>query len=504
MNDLKPISIETAAKKLATAENLSDPEFAKAIESEPRLPELLLFLQWLSIQPGGLQRAMCKTVEDFAPQFGPACLHTGNPLTIEQKHEAWQPLPAACKADFIPSNAWRDNPVDREGSLDWEHYDYPEPESAAEKKVFRALLAEIAEDDLRALCLDTASENLPAVIRALFCDSTEWRNPAPWYCPDLVAVLLESMELHASRVQQERAHTEIYKIIFDNIDYCVSEKRLIKIDGQARTGKSEACLAFATAYPGRVRLVTTPPGTSKRDLFIELSDSVGMPPKSATSTRRMSDAVQYVIRHARLGIIFDEAQFLLPPPTSTTYAPARLDWVRRNVIDRKLPCALVCTPQTFNHAVRNLRDKRGYNFDQILGRIDLTVPLPDTVEKDGLAEILKIHGTGIPQKLHPFLLSEVLIKGRKDSSVKAFEAVCCRARHLARRDGGRLVTQADLETAISEVIPAQIAPALQPSSRKTAMPPKRETRTSAEPFAHLPSPRAITPERDATLTIQPI
>jgi hypothetical protein len=380
---------------LAAWRNFKTPKFAEQAREFPRLMELLWFLQWQSMQPGGLQKFASQVVQDFTPEFGPACLHSGKPLSAEQKYEAWKPLPAACKADFIPSNSWRDNPVESEGSLDWERYSYPSPESPGEKKLFHPRLAEIDEDELRAVFFDSAKENLPAVIREIFNASSQWRSPSPWYCLDMVAVLLDAMELHASRAKQEWARTEIYKIIEDRLDYACSEKRLIKIDGQARTGKSEACRAFATAYPGRARLVATPSGISKYELLVEITDALGIPIKSSNTRRKIAEIVQYVIRHARLGIIFDEAQFLLPPPTSAIQAPARLDWVRRNVIDRKLPCALVCTPQTFNHAVKNLRDKRGYNFDQILGRIDLTVTLPDTVEKDDLAEILKIHGAGI-------------------------------------------------------------------------------------------------------------
>ncbi|HEX3720644.1 MAG TPA: hypothetical protein VH595_22060, partial [Verrucomicrobiae bacterium] len=89
MNDLKPISIETAVAKLVTAENLSDPGFASAIETEPRLPELLLFLQWHSAQPGGLPKAIAQITRDFTPQFGPPCLHQESPLSIAQKEEVW-------------------------------------------------------------------------------------------------------------------------------------------------------------------------------------------------------------------------------------------------------------------------------------------------------------------------------------------------------------------------------------------------------------------------------
>lgn len=102
----------------------------------------------------------------------------------------------------------------------------------------------------------------------------------------------------------------------------------------------------------------------------------------------------------------------------------------------------------------------------------------------------------------------MLIKGRKDSLVKAFEAVCCRARHLARRDGNRAITQADLEIAISEVIPANIAPLLQAAARKSAAVPQRETRLSAPPSTakEMPAlaPRAIKPARVTTLEIRPV
>ncbi|HEX3716582.1 MAG TPA: ATP-binding protein, partial [Verrucomicrobiae bacterium] len=368
----------------------------------------------------------------------------------------------------------------------------PLPQSPAEKQKFQSLLSKISDGEMRSIVIEAAMDNLPDLIRDLFCESNPWRNPSPWYCPDLLSVLIDAMELHARRVEQQWAHTEIFKIIFDRIDYSVTEKRLVKIVGQARTGKTEACEAFAKAYPGRVRLVSTPPGNSKRDLFMAIGEAFGIPLTAVNALARIGETVQYIVRHGRLGIIFDEAQFLLPSPGSHVHTPARLDWIRCNVIDRKLPCVLVCTPQTFNHFVRDLRDKRGYNFDQVLGRIDLNVNLPDTLEKDDLAEILRTHGAGIPQKLQPFLLSAVLINGKKDSLVKAFEAVCCRARHLARRDGSRAISQADLETAVSEVIPAGAAPAATVPTRSG-----RTRQTVSGRLTNSPAPE-MRPEREIT------
>jgi hypothetical protein len=509
MNDsFQSIPIEAAAAKLATAENLTDPALAKAIQEEPRLRELILFLQWLSMQPGGLPKPMCQLVDDFAPQFGPACLHAGKAPTFEQRLEAWGSLCDKCKGDFIPRKAWRDL-RERDESIWMEDCGCPAPHSPSEKKLFRSLLLDLDTDDLRDAFLSNAKEELPSLIRSLFNELDAWQTPAPWYCQNILAVLFEAMELHARRVELQLARTKIVEIVFDRLDFAVSEKRLIKIDGQARTGKSEAAHAFAHARPGRLRIISTPPGTSTRDLFAAVAESLCIAFSAKTAIYKIKEAVQFVIRHARLGFIFDEAQFLLPPPSSQAQSPARLDWVRCNIVDRKLPCALICTPQTFNHAVRNLRDKRGYNFDQVLGRIDLNVTLPDTLGKEDLEQVIKIHGAGIPQNLHAFIVEEVLIK---EAYLKSFEAICCRARHLARRDGNRTVNKADVECAISEVIPQAAAVTAAPAAsaksvRKTASPVavKRGTRPApahetAPQILEAPASRQITPSTE----LQPV
>ncbi|HEX3716992.1 MAG TPA: ATP-binding protein [Verrucomicrobiae bacterium] len=456
MNEHKNKSIEPerVAAKLSTAWMLTDPAFAKTIKEEPRLLELLWWFQWLFMQPGGGEKHISQIVDGFAPQFGPACLHNGKSLTFEQMQEVWEALPTDCKQDFIPALSWSDN---RHTEYDcMEYRRYPVPITPSEQKLFRALLTQLPVDDLRDAFIDHAKADLPVLIRSFFDETQVWETPTPWYCKKLLAVLFEAMEVHARRVELKLGRTEIVEIVFDRLDYAWSEKRPIKLTGQARTGKSEAIHGYAEAHPGRARVINTPCGISTRDLFTAAAEALGVSFHSGTPMHKIKERVQAVIRHCgNLLFIWDEAQYLLPPPSSSVKNPARLDWVRTNVIDRKLPCALVCTPQTFDHAADSLKKKQ-YNFDQFLGRIDLNVSLPDQLSAEDLTRAVKIHGAGIPEKLQSEIVDAVITNEKYLSS---FEAICCRARHLARRDNNRPITKSDVETAIGEVIPGSIAPA---------------------------------------------
>ena len=47
----------------------------------------------------------------------------------------------------------------------------------------------------------------------------------------------------------------------------------------------------------------------------------------------------------------------------------RLNWLRTQVVDRKMPVALVSTPQDYNHAADKFVRASGFNLAQWTGRI---------------------------------------------------------------------------------------------------------------------------------------
>jgi histone H3/H4 len=306
------------------------------------------------------------------------------------------------------------------------------------------------------LFAERANTWLPDFLRNLCDDKKQWRGKSPWYCRRLFSVLLEAIDAHASRQEAQLARTQLVAVLFEKLDFAWSEKRFIKFEGQSRGGKTEAVRAYAAMYPGRVRLFACPPGYCSRDLFAAMAESFGIYFTPETPTRKLKDMVEFVLRHSGLMLIADEAHFLLPPPTSTVSAPARLDWFRTHAVDRKRPVALITTPQAFNRAVDKFRRHADYNFDQLFGRIDLNVSLPDELGNEDLLEVVRAHGPDFPEQAQRLIALRV---AQAETYLSKIEAVCCLAKFIARNAGRATVTDLDVELALSEVISTAAAPA---------------------------------------------
>jgi hypothetical protein len=264
------------------------------------------------------------------------------------------------------------------------------------------------------------------------------------------------MALHASRIELQLAPTAVMAAVFDRLEYAWQQKVFVKIEGDTRVGKTEAVRAWAAMYPGRARLISTPPGTSLHDLFAALAESFGIQFPAHAKPRDLRDEVQFILRHSGLFLILDEGHFLLPPPASRAAQPARLDYVRTQIIDRDLPVALVTTPQSFSHAVQVFKKQTGYNFDQFFGRVMLNLTLPNELDEADLLAVVKFQGPDIPEKFHRLIVARAM---QSEGYLKVVEAICRRARYIAQREGNPAVSLADVELAAGEVIPAPTAPA---------------------------------------------
>jgi hypothetical protein len=445
---------ETIAAKLAAAANLSEPAFAALITKEPRLVELLWFLQWTSMQPGGLEKFADDVVEQFAPRFGPAFLHQDSQtLSPKQRLEVWELMPQSSQNRVIPPAAWQCETNSR--SQYWDgHYLYQRVPK--EDRVLLSLLSHATPAQFRDEFIHEAKSRLAPHLRSMCDGPGTWLTDAPWYCLGLVAVLFEAMELHASRVQTELAPTQIVSTVFETLEFAWSQKVLVQMEGSSRFGKTEAVKAWSRMHPGRCRLISTPGSNYDRDMYKAVAESLGSHFTYNTGGTQLKEKVEFIVRHSGLMFIFDEAHFLLPQRMTATTLPARLNWLRTQIIDRKLPVAIVTTPQAFSHAVNKFTKTTGYNFEQLLGRIAHAAALPDSLGQEDLMAIAKFHGPELAEPLLKIIVGKSL---QQQIYIAAVENIIRRARWNAARAGHPAVTAQDVDLAASGRIHGQPGPA---------------------------------------------
>jgi hypothetical protein len=111
----------------------------------------------------------------------------------------------------------------------------------------------------------------------------------------------------------------------------------------------------------------------------------------AVSAKRLKREIEYVLRQSRIFLVFDEAAFLVPQRYAKNTPPMRLNWIRTEIVDKKLPVALVSTPQNYHHGIKKFVAATGDNITQFLGRNLYTVILPKELDKDDLIAVARKH-----------------------------------------------------------------------------------------------------------------
>lgn len=477
MNKLAPVQsappagvvrIEFLAAKLASAQNLENRDLAAQFAGNPKLREMLLFLQWKSMQPGGLPKFVDDLVQHFPQRLGTPTMSAayGRKYTVIEKIAIWYELPA------------KDRPEGSVSEPDWS------TESLLDNSPSAKEIAELEAEELRAvqkllnkydepyfidLCKNAATEGLPTFLASLCNDRDKsiaacrgrkceiaskipsWFHGDIWYFEDIIGTVLEMMELHAQTVLKTLAQTAVTTKVFDALDYALSEKCSVRIVGDSRFGKSQSIGTWTSMRPGLARLVNVPSSNTLIDLLRKVADAVGVIYTYKTGQNELKAKVEYVIQHCRLFLVCDECAFLIPQTYSKTTAPVRLNWVRTEIIDHGLPFAAVVTPQSFDRAVKRFVNTTDYAMEQFLGRTLLTVPLPSELEEKDLIAVAKIHFPEMDDDHLGLIAAQAMLS---ENYLMAVEAIAKRARYIAKRENHHAITLNDLDIAISEVMPA--------------------------------------------------
>jgi hypothetical protein len=520
MKKLTVIRPETVAAKLAAAADLSQPELAEELAKQPRLVEVLWFLQWQSMQPGGLEKFAVALIAEFPGRIGPAALvkDAGAKLTQKQCLEIWREIPTGYWPDILPDKAWQNEALRNEadtGQKLWnEERVFPHEETrlaAALVKLNRQAFAEVATAAAEANLASYLASICKEVRHGEKYSAIETGEPltqAPWYFADILPTLFAAMDSHAQRARQNIAMTEVALKVFDSLEYAWSERALVQITGDARFGKTEAVKTWCLMHPGRARLVSTPCTNYEADLYRAIADALGIEHDYKTNPRKLRQLVEFTIKNSGLMLVFDEAHFLFPARLSPTTVPMRLNWLRTQVVDRSLPVALVSTPQDYNHAAAKFVKASGFNLAQWTGRIVHQTILPGELEFDDLLAIAKLKCPDLDALFQELIAAKAL---QSENYIMAVEAIGKRARYIARRDGHAAIALEDVKLAIAEVIPGSArAPAAAPAPAPAPAPirPPRIVRAAPRPrsgrlAAPAPAPALEIPARDIGSTLIP-
>ena len=469
------IAPELLANKMAALRRLQLPDFQKALEKQPRLIEAYWHIQHVSTQPGGLG----KFVKEFLGviqlgtpsmrKFGrrkytPAeCLAVWHEIDGEVRDAIDRDIADECGLKNVPTDEW----------LDPDEFSQAQRAEIIQKwdKARTKFLHESNEPLFMASCNEAAEFGLVRFLERA-CGSREHQD-GEWYSPDVFAQLIQFIDRRAQQIRQRLAPTAVVEKVFDALDYAGAERVMVRISGESRFGKTEAVETWAEMWPGRARVVRTPSSNSERDLLKAFAEAFGIQHGYGVNAQNLKDKVEYVIRFGGLMVILDEGAFLVPSHFSAVTPPARLNWIRTSIVDRKVPCVIVVTPQSYGTALARFVKKTNYSIEQFLGREALRVDLPDELSREDLLAVARVHFPEADEDLLGLIVGKAM---QSESYLKAVENIAKRARYIAKKRGAKKLSLRDVDTAIAEVMPAPAAaPAPAPKPHTAA---KRQTRRS--------------------------
>lgn len=521
-NAIRP---EVVAQKLAAADNRSARCLADELQENPRLVELMWFVQWYdAFAPGGRGQLARDVIMSQPDAFYSAAMReAGHPacegrydvaqcLTVwhsearapEDKFECCRPLPNILEDGESPPTRSLPSELETLSYRDfllWFIDGKATPEDArgngSEARAIRFGLDRFNFQFLQERCLAEAQQRLPQYLADL-CERLDIGfGCAPSWGRGLVPALLALMEQHVQRERARLAMTEVAIKVHDALDYAWAEKKLVRVTGSARFGKTESVKAWASMYPGRARLVTVPCSNSVADLICAVAESLGMAVSYGSRSAELRSRVEFILRHGRLGILADESHFLFPVRFGNTTSPDRLNWIRQNIVDRGLPCALVSTPQAYEGQRKRFDRATSYNMEQWSGRLAMSLELPDRLSVEDMRAVASLH---FPELRESLVAMAVGAAKQSQSYLKAIADIASRARWLASKRGASAIALRDLEAAIQDVVPRlsnSASEAVDHSQEPVVAIPQPRGRTAAETLQEICTNR-MSPRKPAS------
>lgn len=514
---VSPIRPELLAAKIERIENFEEPKLLEEFGSRPQLVSALWYLQHVS-QPRNYAGGLTKFAHDLVAHdplaLGTPQMLAASPVdryTIAQAVKIVRELPLHVLDELFGDDAWiyrntfkRDwhaktiqltKPTedyyfgisfsdDDEQELPPKRYEFSRAE--LEQK----LLAIVTPAALRDSCLTEARESLARYFKEV-CESPcvafrddQFGSGAPWYFSNVGAALLAFIEHRADAVKATLAQTEITTIVERWVRKSRSIQRSVLISGNSRFGKTEAIKLQAAMHPGLCRLVNTPATSAISDLLREVALALGIEVGPRNVGRELREQIDYVLRFSRLQLIFDEAQFAILPTTySRNTAPARLNWIRRAIIDQGISAVFVCTPQSYLPAKRKFERTTGFAMQQFEERI-FAINLPDELSRPDLLAVARVHFPDLRSEYLEYVVDKALATER--NYISDIEKIATLARDEARENGRPAPKLCDIERAIADVLPTIETPApasLEQASRTvTATPLQASRRADPKPL----------------------
>jgi hypothetical protein len=343
-----------------------------------------------------------------------------------------------------------------------------------------------------------ARAELPGFLRRLCIDpSIEFRQIAPWWCPDLICCLKDYI-VSRSKPAALLVETEISRQVFGALDYCLETGEMPFVQGLAGLGKSFAAKTWCEMHPGQARYVQVPSNNDDASFVRRVAEAYGVSSGLSMKLTQIRERVERTARSSSLVLCLDEGHYLLPQDYRARKRPSRITWIMNEFVNYGVRVAIFATPQ-FEADKAVIQKRTGWNWDQFDRRIGAPIILPQELPEKELEAVAKAHfAEGSDESIEALVGYAMFSK----SQIAGIEHIVKRARFEAAQAGKAKAAFADIKRAIERrmAIDGQPSLATRPSRRRMtggfAQPAKPERPDSRREIA----PPALITEAERSTT----
>lgn len=446
--------------------------------TDDRIKNILWFIQWKSIQPGGLGLFARQLLEVCADRFGSPSLRklkkAQGKLSSEQVKEIMREWPVQQRFQF-PLKGDNYDIVGMFGGEDSSE-DFPNSYDASELWAACKESAEGLADFLKVMCLD------PSQTVSSF---------SVWYLDNLIECIEDVRNLEMTATKNKLAETKISTEIIDTLDFAFRRGRMVLIEGKAGVGKSATVKSWCQQKSGLVRYVEVPSSNDDRSFYAVIGEALGVARGTAYNGQQIKLRVEEVLKTSGLMLVLDECQFLWPQFTRPRGTPIRLQWLK-TMWDAGVKIALVAHSD-FSKWQDLYVKKTCWSDEQFERRLNRKIRLPEihpTEDLIKIAEALHPDGTLAQWKLLAGY-ARTATKKQASAILEALESAVDRAQQAGRTSA----SFEDIDAAISmdHMASEHGQPAVTPPAAQ------RPDLAAQEPTPK-PTARAAKPRRDALPT----
>ncbi len=345
-----------------------------AIVREAHVREILWFIQWRSLTPGGLQQLCDELISAFPERVGMPTLRklqkgSDRELThrehemlrsesrgrLSGRYEDWSDL-------FAPDDAIRTN----------------------SSRYFR--IAEVVEQ------LANTLHKLPERLVKFCVDPSEEITKGVWYFDDLLGVLVTLRARFTAAARSRLADTLVTRTIGEALDFCFEQRRMVLIEGVAGIGRTATLRAWCDAQAGLVRYVEVPSSNDDRSFYSSMAQALGVARGFAYNPQQIKLRVEDTLRESGLIIALDESQYLWPQYHRPRGIPPRMLWLK-TLFDAGTPFALVAHSD-FSKWQAHYVKKTLWSDEQFVRRLNRSIVLSPEHSKEDMLKIARAVSRG--------------------------------------------------------------------------------------------------------------